>query len=114
VCSSDLGDLSWWDRENTGDIETDRAKLEYYSPINHLDRVRAPLLLLAAALDPRCPPNQIDTVCQTLRARGQECESVIYPDEGHAISGMAHRLDYDRRTVAFILRHLGVDAAEIA
>jgi dipeptidyl aminopeptidase/acylaminoacyl peptidase len=108
------GDLSWWDRENTGDIETDRAKLEYYSPINHLDRVRAPLLLLAAALDPRCPPSQIDTVCQTLRARGQECESVIYPDEGHAISGMAHRLDYDRRTVAFILRHLGVDAAEIA
>lgn len=45
-------DLRWWDLQNTGDIEKDRAKLMYYSPINHLDRVEAPLLLLGGALDP--------------------------------------------------------------
>ncbi len=35
-------DLRWWDRENTGDLVRDRARLEYYSPINHLDRVVRP------------------------------------------------------------------------
>ncbi len=98
-------DLRWWDRENTGDPVKDRAKLEYYSPINHLDRVEAPLLLLAAENDPRCPPTQIAQVAERLRARGKVCDYVIYPDEGHEISGAEHRLDYDRRTVEFILAH---------
>ena len=103
-------DLRWWDRENTGDIVRDRAKLEYYSPINHLDRVEAPLLLLGGRLDPRCPPKQIGEVQERLRARGVECDAVIYEDEGHEISGLEHRLDYDRRTVDFILRHTGAVA----
>ncbi len=98
-------DLRWWDRENSGDPVKDKAKLEYYSPINHLDRVEAPLLLLAAENDPRCPPTQITEVAERLRARGKTCDHVIYPQEGHEISGAEHRLDYDRRTVEFILAH---------
>jgi len=100
-------DLRWWDRENTGDIVKDRAKLEYYSPITHLDRIEAPLLLLGGRLDPRCPPKQIGDVRERLLARGVECEAVIYEDEGHEISGLEHRVDYDRRTVEFIVRHTG-------
>jgi len=100
-------DLRWWDRQNTGDIVKDRAKLEYYSPINHLDRVEAPLLLLGGALDPRCPPNQMNDVVKTLRDRGQVCEHVIYPDEGHAISGLENHIDYSTRIVDFILKYTG-------
>jgi dipeptidyl aminopeptidase/acylaminoacyl peptidase len=103
-------DLVWWDRENSGVIETDHARLEYYSPINHLERIKAPVLLLAAALDPRCPPTQVDEVAGRIRANGIECEAVIYPDEGHEISGEEHRVDDGRRTVEFILKHLGVKA----
>jgi dipeptidyl aminopeptidase/acylaminoacyl peptidase len=100
-------DLRWWDRENTGDIERERAKLEYYSPINHLGRVEAPLLLLGGALDPRCPPRQISEVAEVLRGRGKVCDYFVYPDEGHEISGLVHHMDYDRRTVEFILEHTG-------
>lgn len=102
-------DLRWWDRENTGDIEKDRAKLAFYSPVNHLDDIVAPLLLLGGALDPRCPPRQISEVAEHLRARGKVCDFFVYPDEGHEISGLEHRVDYERRTVGFILEHLGVD-----
>jgi dipeptidyl aminopeptidase/acylaminoacyl peptidase len=98
-------DLRWWDRENTGDVVKDRAKLEFYSPITHLDRVRAPVLLLGGRLDPRCPPREIGEVAERLRARGVECEAVVYEDEGHEISGLADRVDYDSRTVEFVLRH---------
>jgi dipeptidyl aminopeptidase/acylaminoacyl peptidase len=100
-------DLRWWDIENCGDLEADRARLEYYSPINHLDRVAAPLLLLAAANDPRFPTRQLDTVVERVRAAGAPCEAVVYPDEGHEISGLEHRIDYERRTVEFILDHVG-------
>lgn len=107
-------DLRWWDHENSGDIERDHAKLVYYSPITHLDRIEAPVLLLAAERDPRCPPHQIAEVAEKLRAAGRVCEYVIYPGEGHEISGLDNRCDYDRRTVGFILQHLGVEAPDIA
>ena len=100
-------DLVWWDRENSGDLKADRARLEYHSPINHLERISAPVLLLAAALDPRCPPGQIDEVREKIRANGIECESFVYPDEGHEISGVENRIDSERRTVEFILERVG-------
>ncbi len=46
-----------------------------------------------------------------MRANGVECEAIIYPDEGHQISGTEHRVDDDRRTVEFILRHVGAAPA---
>ena len=94
-------------RRTPGTSRRDGARLEYYSPINHLARVEAPLLLLGGALDPRCPPRQIAEVADALRVRGRICDYVVYPDEGHEISGLEHRIDYDRRTVEFILEHTG-------
>ena len=101
-------DLRWWDLQNTGDPDRDAAKLAYYSPANHLERITAPLLLLGGELDPRCPPRQLREVAAALQAQGKVCEAVVYPDEGHEISGLEHRIDYDQRTVDFILRHTGV------
>ena len=101
-------DLRWWDLQNTGDPEKDAAKLAYYSPSNHLDRVTAPLLLMGGELDPRCPPRQLREAAAALQAQGNICEAVVYPDEGHEISGLEHRIDYDQRTVDFILKHTGV------
>jgi dipeptidyl aminopeptidase/acylaminoacyl peptidase len=103
-------DLRWWDRENVGDLERDHDRLTYYSPINHLDRVKAPVLLLAGANDVRCPPRQIGEVLQRLRAQGTEAEAHIYPDEGHGVTQFANRLDYDRRTLQFLFDHLGIEA----
>ena len=42
-----------------------------------------------------------------VRAAGVPCEAIVYPDEGHEISGLEHRVDYERRTVEFILEHIG-------
>jgi dipeptidyl aminopeptidase/acylaminoacyl peptidase len=100
-------DLRWWDQQNTGDIVADRARLEHYSPINHLARVRASLLLLGGQFDPRCPPKQIAEVAARLRAQGTVCDAVVYENEGHEITGLEHRVDYDRRTAEFILAHIG-------
>jgi len=100
-------DLVWWDRENNGDPVKDRDRFIDRSPFYHLERITAPILIIGGENDPRCPPTQIGEVVRQLKENGVECESVVYPGEGHAISGFEHRADYDRRTVEFILRHLG-------
>jgi len=66
------------------------------------------LLLRGGELDPRCPPRQIREIAERLRARGRVCEYKVYADEGHEISGLENRIDYDVRTVEFLLQHTGV------
>ena len=36
------------------------------------------------------------------------CDYKVYGDEGHEISGLENRIDYDVRTVEFILKYTGV------
>ena len=103
-------DLVWWDRQNVGDIVTDRARLEYYSPINHLDAIARRCCCSAASATRAARRGRSGRSPSALRARGAVCELVIYPDEGHEISGLRHRMDYDRRTVEFILEHIGAPA----
>lgn len=100
-------DLVWWDRENQGDPVADRQRFLDRSPFYHLDRIKAPLLLLAGENDPRCPPTQIAEVVDRLRANGVEAEAIVYPDEGHGITKVRNRLDYDRRTVEFVTGRVG-------
>ena len=58
----------------------------------------------AAPSTPAARRGRSREVAEALRARGRVCDYVVYPDEGHEISGLEHRVDYDRRTVDFILR----------
>jgi dipeptidyl aminopeptidase/acylaminoacyl peptidase len=73
-------------------------------------REHRPLLLIGGERDPRCPPRQTREVAEKLRARGNVCDLIIYADEGHEISGLEHRVDYDRRTVELILEQTGAPA----
>jgi dipeptidyl aminopeptidase/acylaminoacyl peptidase len=100
-------DVLWWDRENVCGPETDRAGLRHFSPVSHLERIRAPLLMFAGSLDPRCPPTQVELVGRRLRDLGRACEVILYPNEGHAITGDESRRDLELRRLDFILRHTG-------
>ncbi len=104
-------DLVWWDRENNGDPDKDRDRFIDRSPFYHLERITAPVLILGGENDPRCPPTQIAEVVRQLTQRGVRCESHVYPGEGHGITSFENRRDYDKRTVEFILRHVGAAPA---
>ena len=75
------------------------------SPITYADAVQAPLLVLAAENDPRCPIGQIEDYLAALAARSHRCEVYRY-DAGHRtlvveerIRQMAAQLDFARRHV---------------
>ncbi len=89
-----------------GSLERDREFLVEASPITHIESLRAPLLILHGANDPRVPLSEAEQIAAEVRARGVECELVVYPDEGHGFAKRHNQFDSQPRIVAFLDRHL--------
>lgn len=98
--------LREYDLATMGDPEQNRALFEERSPIFHVDRIRAPLLLLAGGQDPRCPKSEAEQVAAAVRAQGGVAELKIYADEGHGFARVENQVDAYRRVEAFLLRHV--------
>jgi dipeptidyl aminopeptidase/acylaminoacyl peptidase len=60
-----------------------KAVYDARSPINHLDRFTAPLLILQGADDPIVPPNQAHMIRDALTARGVPVAYIEFEGEGH-------------------------------
>lgn len=89
-----------------GTLEHDRDFLVDASPLSHIAAVRAPLLILHGANDPRVPLSEADQVADAVRSRGVPCEMFVYDDEGHGLNKLHNRLDAYPRVVDFLSRHL--------
>lgn len=90
-----------------GRLAEDRAVLEAASPLPIIDRVRAPLLVIHGANDPRVPLSEAEQVVAAVRANGVECQLLVYPDEGHGLAKRANQLDAYPQVLDFLARHLG-------
>lgn len=79
--------LQQLDRELLGDPEANRALWADRSPVNFADRLRAPILMLHGANDPRCPVDQArvfrDALVRAGRVEGRDFEYLEFSDEGH-------------------------------
>jgi dipeptidyl aminopeptidase/acylaminoacyl peptidase len=89
-----------------GFLETDRDFLIAASPMTHVDEIRAPLMLIHGANDPRVPVSEARQLHASLRARGIASELLIYDDEGHGLAKRANRLDAAPRMLAFLRKNL--------
>ena len=98
--------LRQYDLATMGDPQKDAERLRDRSPINFLDRIRAPLLLAAGGNDPRCPPSESQQVVDALKKQGRTCEFLLYPDEGHGFAKLENLFDAYRKIVAFLDREL--------
>jgi acetyl esterase/lipase len=111
--------LQAYDRALMGGTPEDVPELTIErSPITYVDRVRAPLLLLAGEHDSRCPLRQILNYVDRLKARGHPHELYLY-SAGHSsfdvdqrISQLKVVLDYLSKTVPGVRRLDGVREIE--
>jgi dipeptidyl aminopeptidase/acylaminoacyl peptidase len=60
-----------------------KAVYDARSPINHLERFTAPLLILQGAEDPIVPPNQAHMIRDALKAKGTPVAYIEFAGEGH-------------------------------
>jgi dipeptidyl aminopeptidase/acylaminoacyl peptidase len=85
-----------------GDPETDADFLRERSPINHLDSVRADLLIIQGTNDPRVNKAESDQIVERLRALGRHVEYIVFPDEGHGFARTDNQLKAMGETVRFL------------
>ena len=76
-----------------GFLDRDLEVLEALSPMNRLQDIAAPLLVVHGANDPRVPLSEAEQVHTSLIARGVRCDLLVYPDEGHGLGKLKNRLD---------------------
>lgn len=97
------------DRLEYGNVDdpADREFFREISPLTHVDRVKAPLMVVHGANDPRDPVTEADQFVRAIRGRNGDVEYLRFPDEGHGVRKLSNRIILYRRVAAFLERTLG-------
>jgi len=99
-------ELQQSDLATMGDVVKNKALYEERSPINFIDQIKAPLLLLAAGHDPRCPKSETLQVVEAIKKRGGTVDYKIYENEGHGFARVENQIDAYQRVADFLLAHV--------
>jgi dipeptidyl aminopeptidase/acylaminoacyl peptidase len=78
------------------------------SPLRHVERMTAPMLMLQGEADRVCPIDDNWQLFVALRELGRDVQMVLYPDEHHVMMATARpdrRIDRLRRIVEFLHAH---------
>ncbi|HEX7541419.1 MAG TPA: S9 family peptidase [Anaerolineales bacterium] len=99
-------DFQHWDIENMGDPVENHDRWYANSPYFFLDRLHAPVQLICAENDPRCPVEDSLETYEKLKAQGKEVDFRLYQDEGHAFLKRENLVDSEVHRVAFLAKYL--------
>jgi dipeptidyl aminopeptidase/acylaminoacyl peptidase len=89
-----------------GDPVKDYDRWYANSPIYFIDRITAPIQLIAGGNDVRCPSEEAEQVRDKLIELGRPVEMHVYGDEGHILRQLDNRVDAYRKRAAFIDRYV--------
>ena len=98
--------LREYDISTMGDPVKDKARLQERSPINFVDRIKAPLLLLAGGNDPRCPRTEAEQVASAVKKRNGVVELKVYENEGHGFVKVENQIDAYTRLAEFLKKYV--------
>jgi dipeptidyl aminopeptidase/acylaminoacyl peptidase len=94
-----------------GDPEKDAGMLRAMSPVQKIDTVKAPLLVIHGALDTNVPVEQADRVVESLKKRQVPVQYLRFPDERHGVSELPNRIRYAVAVVKWFDTYLKGDSA---
>ncbi len=89
-----------------GTLEEDREFFREISPIHHVDRIQAPLMVIHGKNDPRVPVGEAEQIVRELQERKRPVEYLLFDDEGHGVVKLKNRLQLYPEVVRFLSSHL--------
>ena len=108
----EMEQLRAFDRSLFGGSPTELPELyARCSPLSYVDAVRAPVLVLAGANDPRCPIRQIDNWLSAAASLGKQVEVYRF-DAGHGSLVVDERVRQMRAELTFVARVLDLPAPD--
>ena len=90
-----------------GSLATDREFLQSISPLNQVDKIVAPLMVIHGANDPRVPLSEAEQLVTALQEREVPVRFLVFDDEGHGIVKLKNRLVLYPAVVEFLNEVLG-------
>jgi dipeptidyl aminopeptidase/acylaminoacyl peptidase len=86
--------------------EHDKEMMTKYSPVYNVDKIKAPLLVLQGAKDPRVVKAESDQIVDALTKRGIDVEYIVKENEGHGFRSLENRLEAYQAMDKFLKQHL--------
>lgn len=102
----------WWAAfkeslyDEMGDPATDGERHRAISPLFHAQNIRAPLLVVQGANDPRVLQVESDEIIAAVRKNGVAVEYVLFPDEGHGFTKRGNKIKASDAYVTFLDKYL--------
>ena len=75
-----------------GSLERDLEFLKSVSPVYKVDRIKAPLMVIAGKNDPRVPYTEAEQIVDALKKRNAIVEYKLFDDEGHGVAKLSNKL----------------------
>jgi dipeptidyl aminopeptidase/acylaminoacyl peptidase len=88
-------------------LGTDTMFLKSRSPLFKADQIKAPLLIVQGANDPRVKQAESDQIVAAMRKNGKEVQYIVFPDEGHGFARPENRLKFYAAAEPFLAKYLG-------
>jgi dipeptidyl aminopeptidase/acylaminoacyl peptidase len=98
---------AWFAAVGDPEIIEDRQDMESRSPINFVDRIKAPIMLIQGANDPRVTQAESDNIAREMYKKGKEVEYVLALDEGHGFRNHNNLSSSILAMEEFFSKHLG-------
>lgn len=96
-------------KRRVGDPEDPQQveRLKHQSPLFSAEKIKAPLMVIQGANDPRVKQAESDQIVVALRDLGQDVEYLLALDEGHGFSGETNNLAVAAAMEQFLAKYLG-------
>ncbi|MGD2130814.1 MAG: prolyl oligopeptidase family serine peptidase, partial [Lysobacterales bacterium] len=90
-----------------GDPDKEKEFLEEWSPVNHADRIKAPVFMAYGLQDPRVNIRHEQVMENALEDAGVPFEVMIKKDEGHGYRKQENRYDFYGKMDEFLAKYIG-------
>jgi dipeptidyl aminopeptidase/acylaminoacyl peptidase len=89
-----------------GDPKTDSERLHRISPLFNASKIKAPLMVLQGANDPRVLKVESDEIVDAAKKNGVPVEYIVFPDEGHGFLKKENEIRGYTAILQFLDTHL--------
>jgi hypothetical protein len=103
----EAGKRSFYARVGDPSTPAGRSQLEKQSPLNFVDRIKTPLMVVQGANDPRVNKSESDRIVVALRDRGFPVKYLVAQDEGHGFATPLSNIAMFAEIEQFFAAHLG-------
>ncbi|MBC8044805.1 MAG: S9 family peptidase, partial [Rhizobacter sp.] len=89
-----------------GDPVQDSTFLKKISPLYHVENIKAPLMVIQGANDPRVPKSEADQIVEAIGKKGGVVEYQLFDDEGHGLAKLKNRIKGYSAMMDFLDKHV--------